>query len=89
MKNPNYSSIQIDAAIQPGNSGGPILDEKGNVIGVTSETLGAKHVMDDYEAIPQNTNFVVKTSILKGILQSNWAPFSSTSEKSARVSMGY
>ena len=27
----NFSNIQIDEALQPGNSGGPILDDRGNV----------------------------------------------------------
>ena len=58
------------------------MDEKGNVIGVTVATLDVKRVMDDYEAIPQNINFGVKTSIVKDILQSNGVPFSSTSGKS-------
>ena len=35
----NFSNIQIDAALQSGNSGGPILDEKGNVVGVAVARL--------------------------------------------------
>ena len=31
--------MQIDAALQPGNSGGPILDERGNVVGVAVAKL--------------------------------------------------
>ena len=34
-----FSNIQIDAAIQTGNSGGPIINEKGNVIAVTQSKL--------------------------------------------------
>jgi putative serine protease PepD len=32
--------IQIDAAAYPGNSGGPIFDEHGRVIGILTQGLG-------------------------------------------------
>ena len=43
----NFSNIQIDAALQPGNSGGPILDDKGNVVGVAVARIiesGSDHI---------------------------------------------
>ncbi len=59
----NFSNIQIDAAVQPGNSGGPIFDEYGNVMGVVVARL------DEVEA--QNVNFGIKASIVKNLLVSN------------------
>ena len=44
----NYSNIQIDAAIQPGNSGGPILDNYGNVIGVAVAKLAMEKIYEDF-----------------------------------------
>ena len=38
----DYSQIQIDAALQPGNSGGPILDEYGNVVCSGSRKVGSE-----------------------------------------------
>ena len=67
----NYSEIQIDAAIQPGNSGGPIFDETGNILGVAVSTLNAETAFENFGAIPQNTNFGVKSSIVANLLTSN------------------
>ena len=44
----NYSQLQIDATIQPGNSGGPILDAGGNVIGVAVSKLELKKILKNF-----------------------------------------
>ena len=53
----NFSNIQIDAALQSGNSGGPILDDLGNVVGVAVAKLDAKYMFEEFGIIPENTNF--------------------------------
>ncbi|MDA9771502.1 trypsin-like peptidase domain-containing protein [Emcibacteraceae bacterium] len=69
--NNNFSEVQIDAAIQGGNSGGPIVDEMGNVVGVAVAKLSAKYMLENYGSIPENTNFGVKINLVKNILESN------------------
>ena len=67
--------LQFDAPTQPGNSGGPLLDSFGNVIGVTSHILGKKY-LDEVGHLAQNVNFAVKAPILVGFLSANGASFS-------------
>ena len=67
----NDSNIQIDAAIQPGNSGGPILDEKANVIGVAVSKLDAVKVLENLGVIPENINFGIKSNIVNDFLNKN------------------
>jgi S1-C subfamily serine protease len=67
----NFSNIQIDAALQSGNSGGPILDEFGNVVGVAVAKLDAKYMFDNFGSIPENTNFGIKSNVVRSIMDSN------------------
>ena len=67
----NFSNIQIDAALQPGNSGGPILDDKGNVVGVAVARLDKMKVLKKFGSLPENTNFGIKTSVVRNILESS------------------
>jgi S1-C subfamily serine protease len=67
----NYSQIQIDAALQPGNSGGPIIDEFGNVVGVAVAKLSFRKIYKDYGVIPENTNFGIKASAVKNLVEAN------------------
>ena len=63
----NISQFQFTAPVQPGSSGGPILDEKGGVVGVTVSGLGASFA-EARNTLPQNIAFGVKVGVLKDIL---------------------
>ena len=54
--------LQISAPIQPGNSGGPLLDNSGNVVGVIVSTISASTIMKYTGSIPQNINFAIKAN---------------------------
>jgi S1-C subfamily serine protease len=63
--------IQITAQVQPGNSGGPLVDTSGNIVGVVSSQLDAIKVLRATGEVPQNVNFAVALDRLKRFLESN------------------
>lgn len=67
----NSGQIQIDAALQPGNSGGPIIDENGNVVGVAVAKLDLEKSIESFGVVPENVNFGIKLSNLKTFLDDN------------------
>ena len=59
---------QISIPIQPGNSGGPLLDDKGCVIGVVTSTLNNIYAFRRQGTIPQNVNFAMKINYLDNLI---------------------
>ena len=54
----NVVMYQISAPIQPGNSGGPLFDKKGNLIGITNAGVPDA----------QNVGYAIKSSYLKNLI---------------------
>jgi S1-C subfamily serine protease len=64
----NPRVVQITAPVQSGNSGGPLLDKSGQVIGVVVSKLNAAKVYQVTGDFPQNINFAIKGSLVRGFL---------------------
>jgi hypothetical protein len=52
---------QISIPVQPGNSGGALLDENGNILGIVVAMLSAKTTFQITGTLPQNVNYAVKS----------------------------
>jgi len=63
--------LQISAQVQPGNSGGPLIDMKGNVSGVVVARLDDAMAFEASGSLPQNVNYAVKASYLVEFLAAN------------------
>ncbi len=63
--------IQHTAPVQPGNSGAPLLDRQGRVIGVVVSKLNAWQTARRIGDIPQAINFAVRPTHVRAFLQTN------------------
>jgi len=63
--------IQISASVQPGNSGGPAIDDSGRLMGVVVSKLNAVAIARVTGDIPQNVNFAIKVSTLASFLEAH------------------
>lgn len=56
---------------------GPILDEYGNVVAVAVAKLSLKKILKDFGVVPENTNFGVKASAVRNLMEGNGVSFKS------------
>jgi hypothetical protein len=73
---PRY--LQISAPVQPGNSGGPLLDSSGHLIGVVTAKLNAALVAAFTGDIPQNVNFALKAEVARAFLDTKGIAYRKT-----------
>jgi S1-C subfamily serine protease len=64
------SFFQISAPVQPGNSGGALVDERGNVIGIVCSKLSKAAALKVANAIPENVNYAIKSDVLLAMIRS-------------------
>ena len=72
--------LQISAPVQPGNSGGPLLDGSGHLVGIVTAKLDAALVARFTGDIPQNVNFALKAEVARTFLDSKGIAPSETSK---------
>jgi S1-C subfamily serine protease len=75
--------LQISAPVQAGNSGGPLLDANGNLVGTVISKLNAMRVVQATGDLPQNVNFAIKSSVLVSFLESKGVQFETSTSSSA------
>jgi TPR repeat protein len=61
--------FQISVPVQPGNSGGALVDERGNVVGVVTAQLNQEAALQSTGTLAQNVNYAVKSSYLLSFLE--------------------
>jgi S1-C subfamily serine protease len=69
--NDDLSRMQMTAQIQPGNSGGPVLDRAGNIVGVVVETANDEYFRRERGTVAQNVNFAIRDSLARSFLDTN------------------
>lgn len=75
------TSVQISAPVQPGNSGGPVIDRSGNLVGVVVSKLDVMQVANLTGDIAQNVNFAIRGAMAKTFLQANGVDYEERSSE--------
>ena len=74
----DQNNFQISAEVQPGNSGGPMLDLQGHVVGVVVSKLDNRRVQN-----VDNVNFAVKGEVAQAFLRRSGVPFRTAESRGA------
>lgn len=64
------TQLQISVPLQPGNSGGPLVDSAGNVIGIVKARLSDLNTLRATGTLPQNVNYAIKSAYAQALIES-------------------
>jgi len=68
--NDDPKHLQVSVEIQPGNSGGPLLNDRGEFVGIIGSSLSPMRVLTRTGgSLPQNVNFAVKGTVVRDFLE--------------------
>ncbi len=67
--------MQITAPVQPGNSGGPVVDKAGRIVGVVVSKIELGFALEEFGTVPENVNFAIRSDIAKLFLSANGLSF--------------
>jgi len=81
--NNDYTLLQISAPIQPGNSGGPVYDQNGFVLGIVVSTTSPA-LIAKIGVVPQNINFAIRSEIAQIFMTAHGVAFHASSFGSAK-----
>jgi serine protease Do len=77
--------LQIDANVNPGNSGGPALNDRKEVIGVVVSKLNAPFFLREMGTIPERVNFAIPIDEARGIVRKAYPKEFTPSAKTERL----
>ena len=75
--------LQITAPIQKGNSGGPLADMSGNIIGIVTRKINAMEVNRQTNDLPENIAFALKVDVIRAFLSANQVPMATGGTKTS------
>ncbi len=73
----NTAQFQITAAIQPGSSGSPVMNDRGDIIGIVSSKLSDAALAKATGSVGESINFAISAQELRAFLDANHVAYAS------------
>lgn len=83
----DLSRLQMTAPIQPGNSGGPVMNRAGYIVGVVVETANDQYFREQRGTAVQNLNFAIHDALARSFLDTNNVEYATAEQSDQTLSI--